>query len=166
MPEDRVTVAAIAGAFGVRGEVRLKSFTSDPAAVGDYGPLAGPDGTEYAVSGLRPTKGGFSARLSGVATKEQADALKGTRLTVPRSALPETEEDEFYQADLIGLLVLDPGGAELGRVKAVLTHGGQDLLEVHRLGGTALIPFTKEIVPTVDLASGRIVADPPDGLLE
>ena len=170
MPEDHVTIAAIAGAFGVRGEVRLKSFTSDPAAVGGYGPLTGPDGTAYEVSGLRPIKGGFSARLSGVATKEQADALKGARLTVPRAALPDPEEDEFYQADLIGLTVLDPGGAELGRVKAVLTHGPQDLLEIHRPpgagGGTALIPFTKEIVPTVDVAAGRIVADPPEGLLD
>ncbi|MGR3540812.1 MAG: ribosome maturation factor RimM [Hasllibacter sp.] len=166
MPEDRVTVAAIAGAFGVRGEVRLKSFTSDPGAVAGYGPLTGPDGSEYAISGLRPMKGGFSARLSGVATKEQADALKGARLTVPRTALPDPGEDEFYQADLIGLLVVDPGGAVLGRVKAVLTHGEQDLLEIHRSGGTALIPFTREIVPTVDIAAGRIVADPPEGLLD
>ncbi|PRY93537.1 16S rRNA processing protein RimM [Hasllibacter halocynthiae] len=170
MPEDRVTVAAVAGAFGVRGEVRLKSFTADPAAVGDYGPLMGPDGTEYPVRAARAVKGGFAVRLGGVDTRVAAEALRGTRLTVPRAALPDPGEDEFYQADLLGLAVLDPGGAVLGRVKAVLSHGEQDLLEIHRPakegGGTALVPFTREIVPTVDLSGGRIVVDPPDGLLD
>ena len=161
-----VTVAAIAGAFGVKGEVRLKSFTAEPSAVGDYGPLAAEDGRTFEVSALRPIKGGFAARLSGVRTREEAEALRGTRLTAPRSALPDPGEDEWYQADLIGLMVLDPGGAEIGRVKAVLTHGPQDLLEVHRPQGTALIPFTRAIVPTVDVAAGRIVADPPEGLLD
>ena len=164
---DRVTVAAIAGSFGVRGEVRLKSFTADPAAVGDYGPLASEDGRSFDVHILRTLKGGFAARLSGVTTKEQADALKGVRLSAPRSALPALPDDEFYHADLIGLEVVDTGGAVLGSVKAVLDHGAGDILELHRPGGgTALLPFTRVAVPTVDLASGRIVADPPEGALD
>ena len=164
---DRVIVAAIAGAFGVNGEVRLKSFTADPAAVGDYGPLAAEDGRSFDVRILRPLKGGFAARLSGVSTKEQADALKSVRLSAPRSALPALPDDEFYHADLIGLEVVDTGGAVLGSVKAVLDHGAGDILELHRPGGgTALLPFTQAAVPTVDLAAGRIVADPPEGALD
>ena len=161
---DRVTVAAIAGSFGVRGEVRLKSFTADPAAVGDYGPLTSEDGRSFDVRITRPLKGGFAAKLSGIITKEQADALKGARLSAPRSALPALPDDEFYHADLIGLEVVDTGGAVLGTVKAVLDHGAGDILELHRPGGgTALLPFTQAAVPTVDLAAGRIVADPPEG---
>ena len=162
----RVTVAAIAGAFGVRGEVRLKSFTAEPEAVASYGPLSDGRGREFEVTLGRPVKGGFAARLSGVTTKEQADALRGTRLTAPRAALPSLPDDEFYHADLIGLEVRDTGGARIGRVKAVLDHGAGDILEVAREGGTALLPFTREVVPTVDLASGRLVADPPEGLLD
>ena len=164
---DRVTVAAIAGSFGVRGEVRLKSFTADPAAVGDYGPLAAEDGRSFDVAITRAVKGGFAAKLSGVSTKEEADALRGVRLSAPRTALPALPDDEFYHADLIGLEVVDTGGAVLGTVKAVLDHGAGDLLELHRPGGgTALLPFTRAAVPTVDLSAGRIVADPPDGLLD
>jgi len=111
-------------------------------------------------------KNGLSARLSGVATKEQADALRGVRLYAPRDALPNLPDDEYYHADLIGLEVTDTGGTVLGRVKAVLNHGASDLLEVQGPGltTTVLVPFTLEIVPTVDLAAGRIVADPPEGL--
>jgi 16S rRNA processing protein RimM len=162
---DRVVVAAVAGAFGVRGEVRLKSFTAEPEAVADYGPLTDDRGRAYEVTLDRPVKGGFAARLSGVATKEAADALRGTRLSVPRDRLPSLPDDEFYHADLIGLTVLDTGGVTLGRVKAVLDHGAGDLLEVQRPGGdTALLPFTRAAVPTVDLTAGRVIADPPDGV--
>ena len=167
MPEGRITVAAIAGAFGVRGEVRLKSFTADPQAVAEYGPLTDDRGRTYEVTLDRPVKGGFAARLSGVTSKEAADALRGTRLTVARDRLPSLPDDEFYHADLIGLTVLDTGGATLGRVKAVLDHGAGDLLEVQRPDGeTALLPFTRAAVPTVDLASGRVIADPPDGVFD
>lgn len=167
MAEDRVCVGAIAGAFGVRGEVRLKSFCAVPEDVASYGPLSSEDGAR--TFDLRVTgqiKNGLSARLSGVATKEQADALRGTRLYAPREALPALPDDEFYHADLIGLEVTDTGGAVLGRVRAVLNHGAADLLEVQGPGlkSTVLVPFTREIVPTVDLAAGRIVTDPPQGL--
>ena len=164
MSEERITVAAVAGAFGVRGEVRLKSFTAEPEAVAGYGPLTDDRGRSYEVTLDRPVKGGFAARLSGVETKEAADALRGTRLSVPRDRLPSLPDDEFYHADLVGLAVQDPGGAEIGRVEAVLEFGAGDILEIALPGGgTALLPFTREAVPTVDLAAGRIVADPPEG---
>lgn len=165
--EDRICVGAIAGAFGVRGEVRLKSFTADPAAIAAYSPLTSEDGTRsFAITLDRPVKGGFAARLSGVTSKEAADALQGTRLYARRDQLPSLPDDEYYHADLIGLTVLDTGGAELGQVKAVLNHGAGDLLEIHGPGlkATVLLPFTHAAVPTVDLAAGRIIADPPDSL--
>jgi 16S rRNA processing protein RimM len=166
---DRVCVGAIAGAFGVRGDVRLKSFCATPEDVASYGPLATEDGTRaFAVKLGGPIKGGFSARLSGVATKEAAHALRGTRLYAPRAALPALPDDEFYHADLIGLEARDTGGQPLGRVSAVLNHGASDLLEIRVPGqrATTLVPFTREIVPTVDLAAGRIVIDPPEGLFD
>ena len=160
---DRIVVAAVAGAFGVRGEVRLKPFTAEPDAVASYGLLSAEDGRVFEVTLVGPIKGGLAARLSGVATREEAEALRGTRLTVPRDRLPTLPDDEFYHADLIGLAVQDPGGAEIGRVKAVLDYGAGEILELHLPGGgTALLPFTHEAVPTVDLAAGRLVADPPE----
>lgn len=164
---EMVCVGAIAGAFGVRGEVRLKSFTADPEAVAGYGPLTTEDGEKsFDVSLGRPVKGGFAARLSGVLTKEDADALRGVQLFAPRDRLPDLPDDEFYHADLIGVEVYDTGGAALGRIKAVHNHGADDLLEIHGPGlrNTVLLPFTRAAVPTVDLAAGRIVADPPAGL--
>ncbi|KPP88399.1 MAG: 16S rRNA processing protein RimM [Rhodobacteraceae bacterium HLUCCO07] len=164
---DLICVGAIAGAYGVRGEVRLKSFTADPLAIADYAPLTTRDGGRaFSVAIIRPVKGGFAARLSGVTTKEEADALRGTELYAPRDKLPSLPDDEFYHADLIGLVVLDTGGAELGRVKSVQNHGAGDLLEITGPGlkDSVLLPFTREAVPTVDLASGRLVADPPEGL--
>ncbi len=162
-----VCVGAIAGSYGVRGEVRLKSFCAEPEDVATYGALRTEDGARsFEVRLTGPIKNGFAARLSGIATKEQADALKGTRLYVDRDRLPEPDEDEFYHADLIGMDVSDTGGTLLGRVRAVLNHGAGDLLEITGPGLKApvLLPFTKEAVPTVDLAGRRIVADPPEGL--
>jgi 16S rRNA processing protein RimM len=167
MDGERVCVGAIAGAFGVAGEVRLKSFCAEPGAIATYGPLHTADGRAFTVSLGRPVAGGLAARLSGVATREAAEALRGQRLYADRARLPALPEDEFYHADLIGLEVRDAGGAILGQVTAVLNHGAGDLLEVRRAGGAALLlPFTREVVPTVDLAAGRIVADPPEGLIE
>lgn len=165
---DRVCVGAIAGAFGVRGEVRLKSFCAEAEAIGQYGPLYSEDGTRsFTISLGKPIPNGFSARLGGVSDRDQAEALRGLRLYADRSKLPALPVDEYYHADLIGLTVLDTGGAELGRVSSVQNHGAGDLLEIQRPGkGSALLPFTLAVVPTVDLASGRIIADPPEGLLE
>ncbi len=167
-PDDLICMGAIAGAFGVRGEVRLKSFCAVPEDVETYAPLSTEDGTRsFTVHIVRPIKGGFAARLGGIETKEQADALRGTRLYAPRDRLPSLPDDEFYHADLIGLDVFDTGGERLGRVKAVLNHGAGDLLEVQLAGQskTVLLPFTVAAVPTVDLEAGRLIADPPEGLL-
>ena len=160
---DRVCVGAIAGAFGVQGEVRLKSFCTAPEDIATYGDLTSEDGARrFSVRLTRPVTGGLGARLSGVETKEQADALKGTTLWADRAALPSLPDDEFYHADLIGLEVADPGGAILGRVRAIYDHGAGDILEIAGPSGLLLVPFTRAAVPTVDLAAGRIVADPPD----
>lgn len=166
---NRVCVAALAGAFGVRGEVRLKSFCANPGDVASYGPLESEDGTRaFEVTLGKPLKNAFSARLSGVSTKEQADALRGTRLYLDRSLLPDLDDDEYYHADLIGLAVFDTGGTEIGTVHTVMDHGAGDLLELRVPGAsnTVLLPFTRAAVPTVDVAGGRIIADPPEGLLE
>jgi 16S rRNA processing protein RimM len=160
-------VGAIAGAFGVRGEVRLKSFCAEPAAIARYAPLLTEDGRSFALRITRSIQGAFAARLGGVETREQAEALKGTRLYVPRDRLPPLEPDEFYHADLIGLAVFDTGGAPLGTIRAVLDHGAGDILEIARPGAAdLLLPFTRAAVPTVDLAGRRLVVDPPEGLLE
>ncbi|WP_299355059.1 ribosome maturation factor RimM [uncultured Shimia sp.] len=164
---DMVCVGAVAGAYGVRGEVRLKSFTADAEAIADYAPLQTEDGMrEFGVSVTRAIKNGLVARLTGVSTKEDADALKGVRLYVPRDRLPDLPDDEFYYADLIGLEVRDTGGTVLGHVKSVQNHGAADLLEIHGpdLKSTVLLPFTHEVVPTIDMEAARIIADPPEGL--
>jgi 16S rRNA processing protein RimM len=163
MLADRICLGAVTGAFGVRGEVRLKSFCAQPQAIADYGPLWSEDGTRrFAITLTGQVPQGFSARLSGVGTREAADALRGTRLYADRQSLPRTAEDEFYHADLIGLAAIDTGGADLGRVAAVLNHGASDILEIRGPGETVLlVPFTRAAVPTVDLAARRIVIDPP-----
>ena len=167
MPADRVCVGAIAGSFGVKGEVRLKSFCTEPAAIATYGLLFTEDGSRsFTITLTRPVAGGLGARLSGVATKEQADALKGTSLYAEREKLPPTGEEEFYHADLIGLDAFDPGGASLGAVRAVHNHGAGDLLELAgpTLASPLLVPFTRVAVPTVDLIARRIIVDLPEGL--
>lgn len=162
---DRICVGAIAGAFGVKGEVRLKSYCAQPEAIIAYAPLWSADGKRS--FSLRLTRGsgtGLTARLSGVDSKEAADALRGLELYADRDRLPHLPDDEFYHSDLIGLEVLDTGGQPLGRVRAVHNHGAGDILEVHGTGqrATLLLPFTKAVVPTVDLTVGRIIADPPE----
>jgi 16S rRNA processing protein RimM len=164
---ERICVGAIAGAFGVVGEVRIKSFCSTPEDIATYGPLATEDGTRtFAIRLTRPVAGGLGARIAGVTTKEQADALRGVALYVDRSRLPVLPNDEYYHADLIGLQVRDPGGVLLGTVRAIHNHGAGDLLEVLAStgGGTILVPFSLAVVPTVDLAAGRLIADLPEGL--
>ena len=162
-----ICVGSLSGAYGVRGEVRLKSYCAEPSDIADYNPLSDANGQrQFNVTLVRPIKGGYAARVSGVSTKEDADALRGTDLFAPRDRLPSLPDDEFYHADLIGLDVVDTGGVVLGKVKTVQNHGAGDLLEIHGPGmkNTVLLPFTQAAVPTVDLAGGRIVADPPEGL--
>ena len=168
MKSDLICVGAIGGAYGVQGEVRLKSFTSEPTAIAEYAPLYTEDQTrEFDLVLTGQIKNGLSARMSGIVSKEEADALKGTDLFVPRDRLPSLPDDEFYHADLVGLTVYDTGGALLGEVRSVQNHGASDLLEIDGPGlkTTALLPFTRAAVPTVDLAAGKIIADPPEGLL-
>jgi len=157
--ESMVCVGAIAGAFGVRGEARLKSFCANPASIGDYAPLLAEGGRSFDLRITREVKGGFAARLSGIETREQAEALKGTRLYAPRNRLPPLGDEEFYHADLIGLEVVDTGGARIGRVRAIHDFGAGDVIEITGVAGL-MLPFTRTAVPTIDLASGRLVVDP------
>jgi 16S rRNA processing protein RimM len=167
MDRDLICLGALAGAWGVQGAVRLKSFCADPAAIADYAPLVTEEGRSFGVTLLQPLSGAYAARITGIASREAAEALKGTRLYAPRDRLPALPDDEFYHTDLIGLLVVDTGGAELGRIKAVLDHGAGDILEIARPGSAdLLLPFTRAAVPTVDIAARRVVADPPEGLLD
>ena len=158
-PSGHICVGAITGAFGVRGEARVKSFCAEPADIAIYSPLMAEDGRSFDLKITRAVKEGFAARLSGVPTREDADALKGTCLYAPRDRLPALPDDEYYHADLIGLLVVDTGGQELGRVRAVHDFGAGDVLDI--VGGRKpiMLPFTLKAVPTVDLSTGRIIAD-------
>ena len=167
MSDSKICVGAIGGAYGVRGELRIKSFCAVPEDIETYRPLTTEDGAQrFHLAIVRPIKNGFAARIAEITSKEEADALKGERLYATRDQLPSLPDDEYYHTDLIGLDVFDTGGVLLGRVKLVQDHGAGDLLEVQRPGSseTVLLPFTLAVVPTVDLSAGRIVADPPDGL--
>jgi 16S rRNA processing protein RimM len=160
----RVCLGAIAGAHGVRGLVKIKSFTQDPANLTAYGPLTDESGQrrfEIAVSGQ--AKGVLLARIEGVEDRDAAQALRGVRLYVARAVLPEPEAEEFYLADLIGLAVEDPDGRPLGKVATVENYGAGDLLEIARPeDAPLLVPFTKAAVPLVDLEGGRVVVDLPE----
>ncbi len=160
----RVCLGAIAGAHGVRGLVKIKSFTQDPANLTAYGPLTDESGQrrfEIAVSGQ--AKGVLLARIEGVEDRDAAQALRGVRLYVARAVLPEPEAEEFYLADLIGLAVEDPDGRPLGKVAAVENYGAGDFLEIQPPeGAPLLVPFTKAAVPLVDLEGGRVVVDLPE----
>lgn len=162
---DRVLVGRIGAAHGVKGEVRLLSFTEDPKAIADHGPLSDAGGARhFEIATLRPLKDNLLiARFAGVATRDAAEALNNTDLYVPRTALPAVAADEFYHADLIGLAAVDSAGAKIGRVLNVLNFGGGDILEIAPAGGgeTLVLPFTKACVPTVDLAAKRVVIIPP-----
>ena len=166
---ERICVAQIGAAHGTRGEVRLWSFTADPLAILDYGPLESEDGSvRFEIESLRPAKTHLVARLAGVSDRTAAEKLANVRLYVPRERLPAPAEDEFYHADLIGLAATARDGRALGSVIAVHDFGAGDILELRLEGArdTVMLPFTAATVPEVDLAGGRIVIDPPHGLLE
>ena len=155
-----ILVGRVAGAFGVKGEVRITSYTDDPAALVRYRELLREDGTcGLTLTAGRPHKGALVGRAKEIATREDAEALRGLQLYLPRDSLPATDEDEFYLADLIGLRVVDPHGGEIGRIKSVQNFGAGDLLEIAPpTGPTWWLPFTKEAVPEVRLADGVVVA--------
>lgn len=164
---DRTLLVGVFGApHGVRGELRLKSYTGDPLAIADYRPLTDAAGkTSYEIVAARLVKDDMLVvRVKGIDSREAAARLTNVRLHVPRSALPETDdEEEFYHADLIGLAVETSAGERLGTVSAVLDFGAGDILEIAPPDGgrPLMVPFTRAIVPVVDIRAGRLVADPP-----
>lgn len=163
-----VTLGVIVGVHGVRGLVRVKSFTEVPDDIVAYGPLKDATGKSYELEVTGRAKGVLLVRIAGIRDRNEAEALKGTELQIERDRLPEADEDEFYHADLIGLRAETVSGDGLGQVVAVQNFGAGDLLEI-RLDGsrkTVLVPFDGEVVPEVDLDAGRLVVDPPVGLLE
>lgn len=162
--ETRICVAQIGAAHGLKGEVRLWSFTGDPQAVAAYGPLESEDGARsFRILHLRAEKDHFVARLEGVADRDAADALRNINLYAHRAALPDTHDpDTFYHADLIGLAAFDPNGNPLGEVVALHNFGAGDIIELRVCDGeTKMYPFTKAVVPEIDLAGGRLILDPP-----
>ncbi|MGE3994671.1 MAG: ribosome maturation factor RimM [Variibacter sp.] len=162
--ERRICVAQVGAPHGVRGEVRLKSFTEDPQAVARYGSLETEDGVRrFEIESLRPAKDMLVVRLRGVSDRNAAEALRNLRLYVPRDRLPPPEPGEFYHADLIGLAAVTADGEPFGKVVALHDFGAGDLIEIALAqgGATELLPFTAAVVPEVDIAAGRIVVMPP-----
>ncbi|WP_372781006.1 ribosome maturation factor RimM [Phenylobacterium sp.] len=165
MSDDLILVGRVAGAFGVRGEVRITSFTAEPLALVDYKTLLREDGSPaLTLMGGRAAKGGVVARAREIETRDQAEAARGLRLYIPRAVLPPPDdEDEFYVADLVGLSVVSPDGAPLGRVRSVRDFGAGDLLEIEPPAGESWwLPFTKEAVPEVSISERRIVGVKPE----
>jgi 16S rRNA processing protein RimM len=159
-----ICVARIGAAHGVRGAVKLWTFTQDPLAVKRYGQLMTKDGArQFEVTHLREAKGHLVATLKGIATREEAERLNGVELYVAREKLPATSEDEYYHADLIGLSAVNAAGEPLGCVIAIHNFGAGDIIEIAPPNGaTMLLPFTNAVVPTVDLEGGRVVIELPD----
>ena len=158
-----ICVARIGAAHGVRGAVKLWTFTEDPLAVPRYGPLSTKDGArQFEVTHAREAKDHLVATLKGIATREDAERLNGLELYVAREKLPATDDDEYYHADLIGLTAVTTADAPLGRVIAIHNFGAGNTIEIAPLqGSTLLLPFTNAVVPSVDLAAGRVVIELP-----
>jgi 16S rRNA processing protein RimM len=160
--ENPVLMAVIGAAHGIKGEVRVKTYTGEPLALGDYGTLFARDGRAFEIQALRPQGNTLVARLKGVDDRNAAEALTGTELFVERAALKgDLEEEEFYHADLIGMDAVDEEGATLGKVTAVQNYGAGDILEIRGSGlrGAVLVPFTRAAVPSVDVAMRTIRID-------
>jgi 16S rRNA processing protein RimM len=164
----QVCVGIVTGPQGIGGAVRIKSFTARPEDIAAYGPLADESGTRrLELRLLGAAKGVLIARLPGIEDRNRAETLRGLRLYLPRSALPQPEAEEYYHADLIGLEAVLRGGTPLGRVRAVHDFGAGDTLEVERNGAPpVMVPFTRAVVPVVDIEAGRLVIEPPPGLLD
>ena len=158
-----ICIARIGAAHGVRGAVKLWTFTEDPLAVQRYGPLTTKDGArQFEVTHAREAKDHLVATLKGVTTRDEAERLNGLELYVAREKLPATDDDEYYHADLIGLAAVTTANAPLGRVVAIHNFGAGDIIEIAPpQGSTLLLPFTNAVVPTVDLAAGRVVIELP-----
>ena len=163
MADSRICVGAVAGAHGVRGLVRVKSFTETPADIAAYGPLSDADGTRcFSLEVTGSAKGVLLARIEGVGDRDAAEALKGTELFVGRNALPQAAEDEFYHTDLIGLSAVLADGSPYGTVRALHEFGAGDMIEIILDGGgVSVLPFTRAVVPEIDLDGGKIMIVPP-----
>jgi 16S rRNA processing protein RimM len=159
----RICVAKIGAAHGVRGEVKLWPFTEDPLAVLSYGPLTSKDGARhFEVVHARIAKDHLVATLKGIASRDDAARVNGVELYVARDALPETDDGEYYHADLIGLRAVDPQGGEIGTVTAIHNFGAGDIIEIAPpRGPSLLLPFTDAVVPSVDLKAGHVVIELP-----
>jgi 16S rRNA processing protein RimM len=169
MPAERVCVAKVGAAHGVRGEVRLYAYTDDPLGLNRYGELEDESGARrFRIVSLRSAKDHLVARFEGIADREAAAKLTHLELYVPRARLPAQQEaGRFYHADLIGLAADTKSGERLGEVIGVQNYGGGDLLEIRRTDGrTGLLPFADPYVPEIDVPRGRIVVDPPAGLFD
>lgn len=158
-----ICVARIGAAHGVRGAVKLWTFTADPFAVTRYGPLLTKDGARrFELTSAREAKGHLVAQFKGISTRDEAERLNRLELYVPREKLPATDDGEYYHADLIGLAAVTTAGEPLGRVVAIHNFGAGDILEIAPAeGATMLLPFSNAVVPTVDIAGGRVVIERP-----
>lgn len=168
MAENRVLMAHIGAPHGVKGEVRVKSFTEDPLGLVDYSPLTDRDGRVFEIIEARPSKSVLVVRFKDIGTREKAEALNGVDLFVDRNALPETEdEDEFYFEDLIGIKVVDASGETMGSVLAIHDFGAGTILEIRlQTGKSEMFAFTKSAFPQIDLETGVIVFQPPESVSE
>lgn len=160
-PQNPIQMAVIGAAHGIKGELRVKTFTGDPLALADYGPLYAKDGRTFEIAAIRPANEVVVVRFKGVNDRNAAEALTNTELFVDRSALPDNgDEGEFYHTDLVGLAVRDENGEPVGKVFAVQNFGGGDILEIQYQGRKGvLIPFTQAAVPVVDIAGGFVAID-------
>jgi len=165
---ERLCVGIIGAPRGVRGEVRIKSFTADPLDIAAYGPVETEDGRKLTITSAQQAKSVVVVRFEGIANRDQAEVLKNVRLYIDRALLPEPDDEEWYHADLIGLAVEDTDGTRIGTVTTVQDFGGGDLLEVALTGQrkTAFVPFTRDAVPVVNVKDGLVVIDPPPGLMD
>jgi len=171
MSKKRICLGQIGAANGIKGHVRVKPFTGEPEALGDYGPLEDETGlNSFKIASLRPIKGGMLVvKFKGINDRNAAEALNGVKLYISRDRLPELEtDDDFYVEDLMGLRALDPGGTSLGAVIAIHNFGAGDLLEIRpERGPSVLVPFTKTAIPVISLDQNRIIVNPAEaGLLD
>ena len=165
--ENPILMATIGGPSGIRGEVRVKAFTGDPMALGDYGSLYALDGQKLKITNLRPAKNVVIAKFKGINSREDAEKLNGTELFVDRTALPDDgDEDEFYISDLIGMQVRAANGKTLGTIKDVPNFGAGDMLEIAGPGQSWFLGFTRDNVPEIDLDRRTVTIVPPGEVSE
>jgi 16S rRNA processing protein RimM len=167
-PRDQVLVGVIVGAHGIKGEVKLKSFTSEPMSIGRYGPLQSTSGQSFEITKLKAAKDDFIASLKNVSDRNEAETLKGIELFIARGKLPKLKTNETYAHDLMGLDVVLENGSKLGRLVGMPNYGAGDLLEIAVEGNseTVLIPFTNAFVPQDDFTNGKITVNLPEGYLD